>query len=150
MANDGDEKKRISKGKVIAIVVVVIIILAAISQCAGNGAKSETSQTSATTQEQNTEQQKVEEPSWDAKEGLFGRTIENAWDVAEANGYTPTFVTSGSAAQAFPEENRHSSTAKTWRVGVVKDVDEKSKTVTCVTYNDDQFVEKFTAEAKVD
>ena len=102
MANDGDEKKRISKGKVIAIVVVVIIILAAISQCAGNGAKSETSQTSATTQEQNTEQQKVEEPSWDAKEGLFGRTIENAWDVAEAKGYTPTFVTSGSAAQAFP------------------------------------------------
>lgn len=146
MAKNTSEQPKKRKSNLVIIVVFIVVLLGIVGMASGGNSNSKNSdQQSAATEQQAEETQK-----WDANAALSGRTIENAWDVAEAEGWTPTFYMYTNEKDAFPAENRHSSTAQTWRVGFVKDVDQKAKTVTCIVYNNDQFVEKFGESAKVD
>ena len=143
-----ENKKKMPKWKAVAIAAAVLIAFGTIGQCTGGGQKA------APTENENapaaSEQKTDETPAWDADGALAGRTIESAWDIAEENGYAPTFYMSTNNKDAFPTESRHTSTAQTWRIGEVEDVNAEKKTVTCIVYNPDQFIEKYGESAKVD
>ena len=119
--------------------IVVIIVAGAFGSQGGTG---------STVEDQDVDE--ATEETWNAREGLFGITVEAAWDEIEAQGYTLSGIKSPTGAELnSDEEVRHSSTAQRWQVFDAEQ-DDGDKTVVLSVTSPEDFAEKYASDASAE